>query len=935
MAMDQASNKPSRQRLLLQGLLLAAVVIVAGVVWYYRQSPDKVYNGKKLEDWVADLKSPSPEDNERASQALVSIGAEAVPALLQARQAQDVHLQRQASLTLVHMGEPAAAELVKTLPSAGEYDQVILLRMGADALGPLQEALPDPQLGKHAAQVLGLFGPRAAPTVPALLEVAANHQAAAPVRAEAVRALGRIVGSIEPAPKGHAEQRQRVTAALLAALQDGSAPVRQRAAEALGELEPQGKEVEAALLKATKDDNADVVGAACVALGRLGRESALPELVRVFREGPDRPAARAAEALVLLGPAVRESVGKLLAGLKGSREEAGRTRRLLLRLGPVAVPGLAAALEEKGDAEVRRAAVEVLGELGPVAEHASKALLRALRDADHTVALAAARALAEVDPDQAELGVPVLMKALDDPDTFMALAAIGPRAKQAIPDLIACLRHREGVANPQKIQLGAQQALAHIGPAALGPLKEALAQRSDGTAARAALVLGTNGAAARDAVDAILNDLKKDRANGAAYITALGMIGPSARAAVPELTALLSDAALRAPAAAALALIDPSLAEKAAAALKPDLKPDPKDAEQKNLAAALQAMAYVGPAGHDALPELLALWRLRYPPLNVLVNQAIKGIGSEAAPALNALLRDADPGQREMAANALGILGANGEAAIPGLAELLQTSQPRTIRTLAAMALGEMGEKAAPAVAGLMEQANDWETDPRREAVRTLGKIGPQARQARLVLRDCLIDPSSEVRGLAALALGQVDPKGADNAPALEPLRGDPAVQVRFAALQALQKITPGRAGDMAPQLRDLARSAEPSIHLPALEGLAEVDEKAAREHTDTLERDLTLEDVSLRVRAAKLLLRLQPGRPRKAILALARLLASPVGVVRRQTLHLLADQGSKARPAVPWIVRLLYDQEKEIREAAARALPHLDRQAAIDAGVH
>jgi HEAT repeat protein len=412
------------------------------------------------------------------------------------------------------------------------------------------------------------------------------------------------------------------------------------------------------------------------------------------------------------------------------------------------------------------------------------------------------------------------------------------------------------------------------------------------------------------------------------------MIGPAARAALPELKALLTDASLRAPAAAALALIDPAQADRAVAALEPDLQPDLKDSEQKHLAAALQALIYMGPAGQQAIPQLLALWRLKFPPVALLVAQVLKGIGADAVPPLNALLRDSDPGMRELAVNVLGMLGPKAEAAVPGLSELLQSSQPRPIRTLAAMALGEMGDKARTAVPALMEQTGDWEAEPRREAVRALGKIGAAAQQSRLVLRECLIDANDEVRGLAALALSQVDPRGADNVAALAAVRNDPSVQVRFAAIQALHKVRPDMARQLTPPLRDLARSPLPSVHLPAVEGLAEMDEPAARDYVAALESDLTLEDPGSRARAAKLLLRLEPGRPRPAVLALARLLRSPTALVRRQTVQLLADMGSKARPAVPWIVPLLYDDDKEVREAAARALPHLDRQAAVDAGV-
>jgi HEAT repeat protein len=770
--------------------------------------------------------------------------------------------------------------------------------------------------------------------VPDLIELLADRQSSSASRTEAAQALGRILAPRIGAEAELSEQRPRAIAALRAALEDPTPNVRQQAAEALGEIRAEEKDVEADLLRATKDDHADVAVAAATALARLGKDSALPALMRSFQGEQAKAADRAGETLIEMGSRSSGIVPQLLPALKGEEGETARARHVLLRLGPIAVPALCAALRDNHDAAIRSAAAEVLGELGPVADQAAQPLLRALKDPDSGVALAAARALAEVEPEQGEPAVPVLVRSVNEPASLKALASLGPRARKAIPELIGCLRHREGVSNPRDIQMGAQQALARIGATAISPLKEALQQRSDGTAARAAMVLGSYGPAAHEAVDALINDLEKDRANGVAYITALGLIGPPARAAIPELKALLSDPALRAPAAAALALIDPEQAPKAVAALQPDLWPSAKFAKQEAMAAALQAMVYVGPAGKEAAPELIALWRLRYPPLTAMVNQAFKSIGPQAVPPLNALLRDEDPALREAAATVLGALGAPADAAVPGLSDLLKTSQPRSVRMVAAMALGEMGEKAAPAVPALIEQTNDWENDPRREAVRALGKIGPKAAEARLALSECLLDANAEIRGLAALALGQVAPREKELAAALEPLRNDPRVQVRFAALQALHRIAPGQKKETVSQLRDLARSPESSIHLPAVEGLADADETAARAFTSTLQHDLTLDDPNLRLRAARVLLRLDPSRTRPTVLALARLLRHPQPVVRREALRVLAGIGSRAVPALPWIVRSLSDENRDIRAAAARALPTIDREAAIGAGV-
>src|SRR5207253_2242126 len=89
--------------------------------------------------------------------------------------------------------------------------------------------------------------------------------------------------------------------------------------------------------------------------------------------------------------------------------------------------------------------VKTLGEMGPAAKAAVPLLLEARRDPDAHVRLAAACALARIDPEHAKDVIPDLTTGLKAREWWVragaarALGAIGPNAKMAAPTLAAGL----------------------------------------------------------------------------------------------------------------------------------------------------------------------------------------------------------------------------------------------------------------------------------------------------------------------------------------------------------------------------------------------------------------------------------------------------------------------------------------------------------------
>jgi beta-lactamase regulating signal transducer with metallopeptidase domain len=199
----------------------------------------------------------------------------------------------------------------------------------------------------------------------------------------------------------------KVVAALLSALADSVAPVREDAAYALGELE--AKEAVAGLSgRLAADPDAKVRKMIAWALGQIESKEATEALGKTAQ----------ADA----SPDVRETAVWALGQIED----------------PAAVPALEAVLRDNSE-ELRGAAAWAIGSIEPPAAPAG--LIAALKDSSPQVRLSAAWALGQIEDGAA---VPALMPLLKDsaPEVrkagFWALGAIGGEAAQ--PALIEALK---------------------------------------------------------------------------------------------------------------------------------------------------------------------------------------------------------------------------------------------------------------------------------------------------------------------------------------------------------------------------------------------------------------------------------------------------------------------------------------------------------------
>jgi HEAT repeat protein len=293
-----------------------------------------------------------------AAEALVRIGAPAVPALIQALGDRSENVRRAAAEALVRIGAPAVPALIQAL--------------GDDEF----------RVRRAAAEALVRIG---APAVPALIQALGDRSEN--VRRAAAEALGAI-GDPQAIP------------ALIQALGDSDSAVRAVSAEALGAIgDPQAVPP---LIQALGDSDWDVRRAAAEALGRLGNPQAVPPLSVWAHAGED--AAR--NALQTLGypmldlpQAVAQVAAQGAWGVLIRALTCTQVREVVVGLGAPAVPALVQALGDS-DSAVRAVSAEALGAIGD--PQAVPALIQALGDYGYYVRRAAQQAIQQIETKQSQ-----------------------------------------------------------------------------------------------------------------------------------------------------------------------------------------------------------------------------------------------------------------------------------------------------------------------------------------------------------------------------------------------------------------------------------------------------------------------------------------------------------------------------------------------------
>jgi HEAT repeat protein len=899
-------------------VLLAGLGLGLGLGWQRgRQRAETGPGGRSVESWRERLRSDDPREGRQAAEELAGLGEPGLAVLLEARKDSDIRAHRRAAAALTHLGADAAGPLVEALPRGGQRVEVILVRMGPVAIESLERGLRNKETALPAAQVLGAMGPRARPAIGALVALLQDLRASDDARAAAAWALGQIGPQTSDGPPGQLAGDPAI-GALTAAL-SGPPVVRRAAALALGESGQAAHPAIPSLARLSRDEDVTIALAACDALGQMrSRAGAAALLARLQQADAASPAA--ASALARLGPEARAAVSGLIDSLRSKKADARLARAVLERLGAVAVPDLVDALKAPGEA--RKPAAEVLGLMGPRAIAAAPALEALLSDRDPAVVLAAVAALVRIDPGRSKVVVAAIVPLVLRPEAEIATAATAILAG-----------------------LGPDAALA------AGVLVTALQAKDGRVVARAAFVLGRLRRPPTRVVAALAEALSGPQKSRPACAQALGHLGAEAKSAVPALVAALSaaknDPAVRAQVALALVRIDPPRAARALEVLTPDLEGESGPAQLL----ALEALARMRPVPPEALPAVRALLGDRQTALAALAVLAAmeRKYLATVTPDLLTLLSSSDPRLRE---GAVEVLVRIGPPTLRGLETTMKSGSPLA-RAAAARAWREVApedpleNRRSSESTALVALLDDPEPAVRQAAAETIAAVGteqdatqqamlallarpeaelrrPAARLPRALKRhpaewtpyllECLFDPDAEVRRQAALSLPAEE---AEVRRALRGLLGDPAPSVRLAAARRL-----GRDREAIAVVADLARRAAPGERAELLRLLHRIDRGRARALLGELEADPRADDLDARLESAVALIEMDESRAVVVLPLLSGILEGWDERARVRAARALAALGKRARPALAALRRRVErDESESVRRAAEAAI--------------
>jgi HEAT repeat protein len=933
-------------------LVLAALAPPAVV----RAEP--VADGWPLSAWLGRLNAARADQRARVVLALRDLGAEAAPAVPvlidQLGDESDEHRQEAAD-TLVAIGQPAVGPLSRALADADPTCRTIAARalgeIGAaakKAAPALVEALTDPvpEARLAAAEALWLVDQDAA-GVPVLAEGLAAKDI--PTRQLCARLLAHIGPSARAAVpaliKSLGDESHLDVATdreLLRRLMntgrdsDGNprlpvdvrSPVRSFAAAALARIGPDARPavpaLKALLRRTEKADGPEASRAlevrvsAALALLELGAEaeSVLPVLLEGFRD-PDCPEASSA---LCLGSAQYAAV---VAACR--------------RLGPVAVPALVRALDDREPA-ARSAAVEALEGFPTLPKEVLPGLRRLSSSSLPAQVLLVQSGekpdakfidlvceLADRDylPLRSHKGAPILRGLTRSPET-------------SVPLLTRALESEKPA-----IRTGAAQWLSRLGPAARAAaptlrrvLKEEPERRPDEAEwpARTWALVALVNMGEPDAVPLLIQT-----------VMAFGASGQNLRGAVSYET-LLKLRWQQLAVVEALAAAAKSRESRVLPLLIESLGIDRSD-DRETAAVVLRRLheAKAAPVVKSLADALLTGNAV----LRAEAAKLLRDMGrdaTEAVPALQAALADPDSTVRVRAAAALWRLEGKADDVLPTLREGLKDPTPE-VSFEALEALGRLGTAAASclddvavvggmetffrivpdAVPALIDLLGHREEVVREWATELLGRFGPAAVAP---LAGAVRGAEGDARRAAVEALWLQGAAAREALPVLRPLLDQPDRRLRFSAALAVWVIG-SEAKETLPIFLDALRRADVADRRRAAGALGGIGERAEGA-APVLEQALSDEDDEVRSAAATALASVPEGE--RALSALVRASRDdPSASVRRWAIHsatLLARNAAAEKTLLVPLTAALKDRSDAVRTIAMSALRDIEEKA-------
>ena len=316
-----------------------------------------------------------------------------------------------------------------------------------------------------------------------------------------------------------------------------------------------------------------------------------------------------------------------------------------------------------------------------------------------------------------------------------------PESGESLQVLVERLKSSHAVSE----RVRAAEAVAVYGQKAVKPLIELLHSDDPRTQYYACVALTRIGPVARDATP----DLTALAAESTAYsqaaaVVALGRIGPAAIDSAPVLLQLVRTGSceVRESAIGALSRMEP--------AVMPLLLNHLKGDDAAEIRSACAVVGRMGPKGKQAVPALVALAHQADEEVRYAVFLALTGIGTAALSDLTCMLRNEDASVRRLAAMVISELGGDGVAALSAICDA-SCDRDAGVRFWAVRALGRIGKTDAEVANCLVRTAKDEDADVRWQTAVTLHEIGVSA-STRQALASLQNDAHPAVRAQARRA---------------------------------------------------------------------------------------------------------------------------------------------------------------------------------------
>jgi HEAT repeat protein len=338
---------------------------------------------------------------------------------------------------------------------------------------------------------------------------------------------------------------------------------------------------------------------------------------------------------------------------------------------------------------------------------------------------------------------------------------------------------------------------------------------------QAATALGNHGTGAREAAPALLTLMQRERDPQVAFqaVQALTQIGAHA-----QLRELLKhpDLPIRMQAVSGLGIIGPP-AKKAI----PDLLRLLRDEQPMMRCLAAGALAEIGLQTEDETRQVIALLADADPDVRPFALYAVMNLGPNSVPGLETMLSDKEPAWVRVASlQALANQGGAAKATVPTLTKMLNDPSA-AIRAQTAATLAAIGSDAKEALPAILDRLMDKNARVQAQAFNAAVAVGQADRRALLdglkaanakgrwnapfplsgkaavpgLIKD-LENQDAGKRIAAALALARMGQDAETAIPALIHMAKDENGQVRSAAQQALVKLSQKERDDYLDKLR-------------------------------------------------------------------------------------------------------------------------------------